>query len=98
MCKYVTDNFSIEMLDSTDHFVCQNQVNKNEFMEEIKDDCVPSIGYKTIANYLKVPRHPIYITLQPGDVIYVISSKFGRNHGMDRKDNRFRYDKYEIVC
>lgn len=93
---YVTDNFSIQMFGNQTYNVQTKIIKKRKFMEETKD-ALSSISSKLIAKMLQKKVGKKDITLKPGDIIYVITSKFGRNKSDYRKENTFRYEVFNIL-
>lgn len=92
---YLTDNFSMQMFEDKTYKISTKKIKKSRLIKNTKD-AVTSIGSRTIAGMLRKKAGKTDIILQPGDDIYVITSKFGRNKSDYRKENTYRYQVFSI--
>lgn len=93
---YVTDNFSMLMIEEDKCEIRTRKIRKREFIEGAKE-AITSIGSKKIAKLLKRKITKKNLTLKKGDQIYIITSKFGRRKSGYKKENEFRYEVFSIV-
>ena len=92
---YVTDNFSMMMFDNITYNISSRKIKKSKFIKNTKD-AITSIGSWKIAKLLHKRVGKKQIRLQPGDEIYVVTSKFGRNKSNYKKENIYRYQVFNI--
>ncbi|RAP53772.1 MAG: hypothetical protein BZ138_00015 [Methanosphaera sp. rholeuAM270] len=92
---YVTDNFSMQMFEHRSYQVKTKKIKKSKLLQNTKE-AVTSIGSRKIAGLLNKKVGKSKITLKSGDVIYVVTSKFGRNKTDYRKENDYRYQMFNI--
>ena len=92
---YVTDNLSMLMFENQTYNISTRTIKKSKLIRDTKD-AVSSIGSWKIAKLLNKRVGKKEIRLQPGDVIYVITSKFGRNKTDYKKENTFRFQMFSI--
>lgn len=92
---YLTDNFSMQMFEDKTYTISTKKIKKSKLIKNTKD-AVTSIGSSRIARMLRKKVGKRDITLQPGDDIYVITSRFGRNKTDYRKENTYRYQVFSI--
>lgn len=77
MVKYILSAWGWSMPQSKHGTVKYEDLTEDEFKEEIQG-AIPYIGNPEIARILKLPYSPGYITLEKGDVAYVIQVKGGK--------------------
>lgn len=94
MMIYVTDNLSIQMFEKKDYEITTRKIKKSKLIKNTKD-AITSIGSWRIAKLLHKRVGKQKITLQPGDEIYVVTSKFGRNKTDYKKEKTYRY---QVFC
>lgn len=92
---YVTDNFSMMMFDNITYNISSRKIKKSKFIKNTKD-AITSIGSWKIAKLLHKRVGKKQIRLQPGDEIYVVTSKFGRKKSNYKKENTYRYQVFNI--
>lgn len=92
---YVTDNFSMMMFDNITYNISSRKIKKSKFIKNTKD-AITSIGSWKIAKLLHKRVGKKQIRLQPGDEIYVVTSKFGRKKSNYKKENIYRYQVFSI--
>jgi phage pi2 protein 07 len=92
---YVTDNFSAQMFNQHCYTVDTQNIKKSKFLKNTKD-AISSISSWRIAKLLHKPVKKEIIKLKKGDIIYVITSRFGRNKSDYKKENKFRYTEFII--
>ena len=93
---YVTNSFSIQMLDKKDYTVKTRKIKKSKFIKYTKN-AISSITSWKIAKMLHKPVKKEKIELKPGDKIYIVTSKFGRKKSGYKKENTFRYEEFSII-
>lgn len=92
---YVTDNFSMMMFDNITYNISSRKIKKSKLIKNTKD-AITSIGSWKIAKLLNKRVGKKQIRLQPGDEIYVVTSKFGRKKSNYKKENTYRYQVFNI--
>lgn len=92
---YLTDNLSMLMFDNQTYNISTRKVKKSNLIKNTKN-AITSIGSWKIAKLLHKRVGKKDIRLQPGDEIYVITSKFGRNKTDYKKENTYRYQVFSI--
>lgn len=92
---YVTDNLSMLMFENETYKISTKKIKKSKLIQNTKD-AITSIGSWKIARLLHKKVGKKEIRLQPGDEIYVITSKFGRNKSGYKKENTYRYQMFSI--
>lgn len=94
--RYVTDHFSLEMIKDPTYTIIQKTLKRQAFM-----DCIikarSSITSGKIAYMLHKKARNQTIELRKGDEIYIVTSKFGRNHSCEyTRSNGFRFEVFTI--
>lgn len=92
---YVTDNFSMLMFENIPYTVKSRKIKKSKLIKNTRD-AITSIGSWKIAKLLHKRVGKKQIRLQPGDEIYVVTSKFGRKKSNYKKENIYRYQVFSI--
>lgn len=92
---YLTDNLSMLMFENQTYNISTRKVKKSNLIKNTKN-AITSIGSWKIAKLLHKRVGKKDIRLQPGDEIYVITSKFGRNKTDYKKENTYRYQVFSI--
>lgn len=92
---YVTDNFSMLMFENIPYTVKSRKIKKSKLIKNTRD-AITSIGSWKIAKLLHKRVGKKQIRLQPGDKIYVVTSKFGRKKSNYKKENKYRYQVFSI--
>lgn len=92
---YITDNFSMQMFEKKKYNITTKKIKKSKLIRNTKE-AITSIGSGKIARLLHQKVGKQKITLQPGDEIYVVTSKFGRNKTDYKKENTYRYQVFYI--
>lgn len=92
---YLTDNFSMQMFEKKRYKITTKKIKKSKLIKNTKK-AITSIGSWKIARLIHKKVGKQKITLQPGDEIYVITSKFGRNKTDYKKENTYRYQVFTI--
>jgi len=92
---YVTDNFSMLMFENIPYTVKSRKIKKSKLIKNTRD-AITSIGSWKIAKLLNKRVGKKQIRLQPGDEIYVVTSKFGRKKSNYKKENTYRYQVFNI--
>jgi len=92
---YITDNFSMQMFENKKYEITTKKIKKSKLLKNTKE-AITSIGSWRIAKMLHKKVGKRNITLQPGDEIYVVTSKFGRKKSNYMKENTFRYQVFTI--
>ena len=93
---YVTDNFSLQMFQNQEYIINTKKIKKSKFIKNTKD-AISSISSWKIAKLLHKPVKKEKFRLEKGDIIYIITSKFGRNKTDYKKENKYRYEEYTIL-
>lgn len=92
---YITDNMSIQMFENKTYTLKTKKIKKSKMLQNTKN-AITSIGSSRIAKALHKKVGKKEIRLQPGDELYVVTSKFGRNKTDYKKENSFRYQVFEV--
>jgi hypothetical protein len=92
---YVTDNFSAQMFPNEELIVNTRTIKKSKFLKNTKD-AVSSISSRRIAKLLHKHVKKEEFQLTHGDIIYVVTSKFGRNKSDYKKENKFRFEEFIV--
>lgn len=74
MVKYILSGWGWTMPQPKQGNVKYEDLSEDDFLESIQG-AIPYIGNPEIARILKLPYSPGYITLEKGDVAYVIQVK-----------------------
>ena len=93
---YVTDNLTLNMLTKRNYHVQSENVKKSIFLANTKD-AISSIGSHRIARMLHKKVEKRDIKLKSGDIVYIVTSKFGRNKTDYKKENTFRFSKFKLL-
>ena len=75
--KYITNAFSMQMVEPSDYMVKVSQVGKDIF-DLFKDDVPSAVGHKDTAAVLGVECNRINVSLKKGDSIIVAQLQGGR--------------------
>lgn len=92
---YVTDIFTMQMFEKKNYKIKTKKIKKSKLIKNTKE-AITSIGSWKIAQQIHKKVGKQKIILQPGDEIYVITSKFGRNKTDYQKENTYRYQVFKI--
>ncbi|MBR0472603.1 MAG: hypothetical protein IJI98_07925 [Methanosphaera sp.] len=92
---YVSDNFSMRMFEKKKYKIISKKIKKSILLRNTKET-ISNIGSWRIARLIHKKVGKQRITLQSGDEIYVITSKFGRNKTDYKKENTYRYQVYKV--
>ena len=75
MAKYISNSFSLQMLN---HLPTKINIEEVSKVEALAKDNVSVVGHQDTANVLGVPYNRISLTLNAGDVLYVAQVIGGR--------------------
>jgi len=83
------------MFENIPYTVKSRKIKKSKLIKNTRD-AITSIGSWKIAKLLNKRVGKKQIRLQPGDEIYVVTSKFGRKKSNYKKENTYRYQVFNI--
>lgn len=75
--KYISNAFSLQMVDSGDYQLSVTELTEQEFLA-IKHDCYSIVGHQDIATVLGVAMNRVSVQLHRGDILYVAQLTGGR--------------------
>lgn len=92
MTNYISNAFSLAMLDDSDSNVTINSCN----YDDIPSDAVSCIGHDLIGKLFDLPVNRVNITLNHGDTLFVLQQTKGRNTDYDNL-TRADYKVYRVT-
>jgi len=100
MSIYLTDKFSVTMLDSFNHELLIEHVSIKKMkylLKKYKSKTIININSRKKASILRVKSRETKISLKKGDEIYVITSDLGRKKSGNKLYPAYKCEKISII-